>query len=580
MNSETKVIKSNFEYLRKLFIMPDSPDKFIEFGRELLEMIHDFFREKGGIHSSITLPQLSRIFGQTVIPDEPRLIKDVLKEVKEKVIAHSVKVGSPYYIGHMTSAIPYFMILLEMIIAALNQNQVKIETAKASSFVERELVAWFHRLIFQKTESFYQKNIQNPRVALGNVTADGTISNLTALTVAREKAFPPDGDFPGVREAGVDQAMRHYGFGRGAILVSTRGHYSIQKAASLLGIGEENVFTIPVDDHHRIDCKKLYQRIKTLRRMKGRERTKIIAVIGIAGTTETGNIDPLDQVAELANEAGAYYHVDACWGGSALLVGEYRPLLKGIECADSVSIDAHKLLYCPMSMGLLIFRNEKDLNAIKQSSQYIIRRNSVDMGRFTIEGSRPFSSLKPWAFLKIIGRDGYRLLFRSAQENTQSLQEILEGCGNFEILNSPELFILIYRFIPQGVREGVHDWQHERETTASKTRIRRMDRDIRKVNHLINALNIKLHKALRQDDTTFVSRTMLESTRYRPQKIVVLRAVLMNPLTDKSTLKEIVDTQNRIGWEIWQEFESAYQRAVDGMRAGKVGGNNFRRKRR
>jgi hypothetical protein len=172
------------------------------------------------------------------------------------------------------------------------------------------------------------------------------------------------------------------------------------------------------------------------------------------------------------------------------------------------------------------------------------------------------------------------LLFRSAQENTQSLQEILEGCGNFEILNSPELFILIYRFIPQGVREGVHDWQHERETTASKTRIRRMDRDIRKVNHLINALNIKLHKALRQDDTTFVSRTMLESTRYRPQKIVVLRAVLMNPLTDKSTLKEIVDTQNRIGWEIWQEFESAYQRAVDGMRAGKVGGNNFRRKRR
>ena len=133
MSDSPKKVKTNLEYLRKLFIMPDSPDKFIEFGHELLEMIHDFFQEKGGIHSSITLPELNKIFDQTDIPDEPYLIKDVLSEIKNKIIKHSVKVGNPYYIGHMTSAIPYFMILLEMIIAALNQNQVKIETAKASS---------------------------------------------------------------------------------------------------------------------------------------------------------------------------------------------------------------------------------------------------------------------------------------------------------------------------------------------------------------------------------------------------------------------------------------------------------------
>jgi glutamate/tyrosine decarboxylase-like PLP-dependent enzyme len=198
-----KTVKANLEYLRKLFIMPDSPDKFIEFGQDLLEMIHDFFKEKGGIHSSITLPELSEIFNQTAVPSEPYLIKDVLSEIKKKVIAHSVKVGNPYYIGHMTSAIPYFMILLEMIIAALNQNQVKIETAKASSFVERELLAWFHRLVFNKSESYYQKHIQNPRITLGNVTSDGTVSNLAAFLVAREKAFPSEGNFPGVRAAGL-----------------------------------------------------------------------------------------------------------------------------------------------------------------------------------------------------------------------------------------------------------------------------------------------------------------------------------------------------------------------------------------
>ena len=112
MNPPAVKVKANLAYLRKLFIMPDSPDKFIEFGHELLEMIHDFFQEKGGIHSSITLPELSRIFDQTAVPDEPVLIKDVLTEIRNKVIDHSVKVGSPYYIGHMTSAIPYFMILL------------------------------------------------------------------------------------------------------------------------------------------------------------------------------------------------------------------------------------------------------------------------------------------------------------------------------------------------------------------------------------------------------------------------------------------------------------------------------------
>ncbi|MFP3912661.1 MAG: aminotransferase class V-fold PLP-dependent enzyme [Desulfobacteraceae bacterium] len=561
MNRAPKV-KSNLEYLRKLFIMPDSPDKFIEFGHELLEMIHDFFKEKGGIHSSITLPELNYIFDKTAIPDEPHLIKDVLSEIKTKIIAHSVKVGNPYYIGHMISAIPYFMILLEMITAALNQNQVKIETAKASSFVERELVAWLHRLIYEKPEPYYRKNIQNPQVAIGNVTADGTLANLTALLVAREKAFPAQKNFPGARTAGMARALAHYGYARGVVIVSTRGHYSIKKAGNLLGIGEENILSIPVDKHNRMDLRKLDRRLKTLE--KGDDAgTKLIAVIGIAGTTETGNVDNLKALAEIARETGAHFHVDACWGGSAMLVDEYRPLFKGIEQADSVSIDAHKLLYCPMSMGIILMQNEKDLNLIRHSSQYIIRKNSVDTGRFTIEGSRPFAALKPWAALKIIGREGYGLLLKQAKKSTTTLQTLIHGCGNFETLNLPELFILNYRFIPETVRQKITFLQNRTGSASAEISPKRREQQIRKVNHLINGLNIKLHKALRRDDTSFVSRTTLESTRYRPQRIVVLRAVVVNPLTNAQILKEIVDTQNRIGLEIWEEFKPAYKRICE-----------------
>ena len=562
MNEAHKEVKTNIEYLRKLFIMPDSIDKFVEFGDELLEMIHSFFQERGGIHSSISLPELSKLFSRITIPDRPHLIKDVLSEIKTKVIRHSVKVASPYYIGHMISAIPYFMILLEMIIVTLNQNQVKIETAKASSFVEREFLAWLHNLIFNRKESFYKKNIQNHRISLGNVTSDGTLANLTAFLVAREKAFPPDADFPGIRKSGMERALRYYGYDRGVIIVSARGHYSIKKAAGLLGIGEDNVINIEVDNSNRIDLNRLRRTVNGLK--KSKERTKIIAVAGIAGTTETGSVDNLQELEKIAHEEGAHFHVDACWGGSALLVDEYRPLLQGIEKADSVSIDAHKLLYCPMTMGIVLFRNERDLHCIKHSSQYVIRRNSVDMGRFTVEGSRPFACLKPWAALKIMGRQGYGLLFRQAKKSTDTLKRNLDHCGNFETLNDPELFILNYRFIPNNISRHILECR-EIQKLHKKNRQKAKDAEdkIKKINRFINALNIKLHKALRRDDTTFVSRTTLESTRYRPQKIVVLRAVLVNPLINRHVLKDIVGIQNRIGMQLWTLFEPAYLKSLE-----------------
>ena len=562
MPETKKEILASPDYLKKLFIMPDSPDKFIEFGRQLLEMIHEFFTKKGGIHSSITLPELSKIFNQIDLPEKPHLIKDVLAEIKEKVIAHSVKVGSPYYIGHMISAVPYFMILLEMIIAALNQNQVKIETAKASSFVERELIAWLHRLVFNRRQQFYERNMQNPKVALGNVTIDGTIANLTALLVAREKAFPADGKFQGPRYNGMECALKHHGYKRAVVLVSTRGHYSIRKSANILGIGEENVITIPVDERQRMDIKRLQKKVQQLSE-RSRERSKIIAIIGIAGTTETGNIDDLTAIGEIAHSVGAHFHVDACWGGGVLLSNEYRPLLKGIEQADSVSIDAHKLLYCPMSMGVILFRNERDLNYIKHTSQYIIRRNSVDTGRFTVEGSRPFSCLKPWASLKILGKEGYNVIFKKASHSTKTFIDILNVSEDFETLNYPELFIVIYRFIPKEVKDKLNFLMSQIKRHRKSNGLKKeLQEKIKKINHLINGLNIKLHKALRLDDTTFVSRTKMESTLYRPQWIVVLRAVLINPLLEKEILEEIIQTQSRLGLKLWKDFQPAYQKII------------------
>jgi glutamate decarboxylase len=550
---KTVEVKADLEHLRKLFIMPDSPDKFLEFGQELLDLIHNFFKEKGGIHSEISIQELARIFSVIDIPRSPHLLKDILSEIKRKVIAHSVKVGNPYYIGHMTSAIPYFMILIEMIIAALNQNQVKIETAKASTFLERELMAWIHRLVFNRSTGFYRAHVQNHRVALGNVTLDGTTANLTAMLVARNMAFPPDGRFPGIRKAGLYDAYRYYGVKRSVILVSSRGHYSIQKIARILGLGHCNVISVPVDSANRIDLGTLRQICGRIREenQASEEKTRIIALIGIAGTTETGNIDDLLELRRIADENRTFFHVDAAWGGALLIVNKYRHLFKGIETADSVTFDAHKLMYSPLSMGMVLFRKETSLNHLKHSSSYIIRPDSVDQGRFTVEGSRPFSCLKPWVTFKIFGAEGFRLLFEHAFELTGTFKGLLERHPNFELTNEPELFILNYRFVPRGVGDKIGSLMDEMEREEDTVRLIGLMKRIKRINEALNGLNIELHRAIRQEDNSFVSRTMIESTRYAPQRVVVLRAVTINPLTTPEILGEIVEEQNTLGTKIY-----------------------------
>jgi glutamate decarboxylase len=543
-----KKIIASIEYLSKLFIMPDSPDRFVEFGDALLNMIHDFFQEKGGIHSSISLPELSKMFSTTKAPNDPKLIKDVLYEIKEKVISHSVKVGNPYYIGHMTSAIPYFMILIEMIIAALNQNQIKIETAKASSFVEREFLAWMHRLVFNRTEKFYKTNIQNYERALGNITVDGTLANLTALWVAREKAFPPSKGFKGIHKEGFQAALNYYGYSSAVVLVSKLGHYSIDKAVDVLGLGNKNLIRIPVDHRNQIDVKKLHNKVIEL--STGDRRCKIVAIIGIAGTTETGNIDDLKKLRKVADACDAHYHVDAAWGGATLLAKRYRHLLAGIELADSVSIDAHKLFYTPMSMGMVLFHNEKDLSRVKYTAQYVVRKSSVDLGRFTLEGSRQFDVLKPWASLKILGTEGFQILFDHAFRLTAEMNQLVTAFENFEPMNNPQLFIHVYRLVPRQVQDKLYCLRNGSKDKKQKAMARKK---IKAINHLLNQLNVELHRAIRAEDSTFVSRTALEATPYSPQRIVVLRSVTVNPLTTRTILEEVLKKQEKMGLDIYSK---------------------------
>lgn len=197
---------------------------------------------------------------------------------------------------------------------ALNQNPVKLETAKAVSFLERQTLAMMHRLIFKESNDFYHQHIQNGESTLGVLTSGGTLANLTALWCARSFSLGPDGDFKGLEHEGLPATLEYYGF-RGAVIIGSElMHYSVEKAAGILGFGKRGLIKVAVDSHNRVDLKELRRTIAECRR----QQQHIVALVGIAGSTDSGSIDPLAEMAEIALQANVHFHVDAAWGGPLL----------------------------------------------------------------------------------------------------------------------------------------------------------------------------------------------------------------------------------------------------------------------
>ena len=147
------------------------------------------------------------------------------------------------------------------------------------------------------------------------------------------------------------------------------------------------------------------------------------------------------------------------------------------------------------------------------------------------------------------------MLFDHAFMLTSTLKDIINKHENFELLNSPELFITNYRFVPEGVQSKINRI-YEQLSNADQQKATRLQKRLKKLNDGINEMNIELHRAIRQEDNSFVSRTMLESTRYRGQKIVVLRAITINPLTTPAILQEIIDEHNKLGLTIYHDFKN------------------------
>ncbi|MBI9077853.1 MAG: putative pyridoxal-dependent aspartate 1-decarboxylase [Desulfatibacillum sp.] len=530
--AKRKELVANRETLKRIFIMREDDSAkatLLKYMEQIFFGLQDFLRDHVGITEQRSLREMASRFQNSLLSEQPeKKLAEVITELVDDIAPHAVNVASPYFVGHMTSAMPFFMVHLATFVAALNQNVVKLETSKIVSIVEKQLLAKIHRMIYHRDDDFYSRHIQSVDTSLGGFTEDGTLANMTALWVARNRLLHVQDSFGGVEQEGMFAAYRALGIERMVVLVSQLGHYSLRKAAGLLGLGSRNIIGLPIDSQNRVNIDAMAE---TIQEIKNDPKTRIMAMVGIAGATETGSIDPLPKLAELCAEHDIHFHVDAAWGGPTLFSEKYKHLLNGIELADSVTIDGHKQFYMPMTCGMVYFKNPWAMDAIAYHSSYIARPGSVDLGIRSLAGSRASNSLILDSALKIMGTKGYGILIEHGIGLAKQFAKEIDARPSFELITRPELNILTYRYVPAHLQEKIKNADPQ---------------EALRINQRLNALNIVLQRDQREAGKSFVSRTTLRRSVDQGGDVVVLRTVLMNPMTRLRILREILDEQENI----------------------------------
>lgn len=528
--------KASLEYLYKVFTKPEHNDSTLaKIEQQLSDNVLDFLSQHV-VARNTSLEHIEQDYMAHCVPDSPEFVSNHAEVLLEKLVSQSVNTYSPTFIGHMTSALPYFHLPLAKLLVGLNQNLVKIETSKAFTPLERQTLGMMHHLVYGETEDFYQRYQHSARHSLGAFCSGGTIANITALWVARNTLLGANQNFAGVAKEGLAAAYKAYNINNLGIMCSKRGHYSLGKAVDVLGIGRRNLVTVEKSNHvldpaDALAAGQVYQ-------AKG---NKVLAIIGIAGTTETGHVDPLDELSDVAKELGCWFHVDAAWGGATLFSNEHKHILQGIEKADSVTIDAHKQMYVPMGAGMTLFKDAHSANAVRHHAQYILREGSKDLGATTLEGSRNGMALSVYSSLHILGKAGYELLIDNAIELANEFAQMINRHDCFELITQPTLSILTYRIRPAQFSD----------LPVASAQIQQ------KVNAELDKLTVIVQKQQREAGKSFVSRTRIEAEQYKNSTITVFRVVLANPLTSKQDLHNIMQEQLTLAETtgVWRQLQ-------------------------
>ncbi|GHJ37354.1 aspartate aminotransferase family protein [Streptomyces sp. TS71-3] len=403
-----------------------------------------------------------------------------LDELEEVYLRDAVWFHHPRYLAHLNCPVVIPAVLGEAVLAAVNSSLDTWDQSAGGTLIERRLIDWT------------AGRLGLGPAADGVFTSGGTQSNLQALLLAREEA-----KVCGL--AGTPARLR--------ILTSEVSHFSVRKSAKLLGLGPDAVIAIPCDRDKRMSTLALAQELARCTR----EDLVPMAVVGTAGTTDFGSIDPLEEIAGLCAEHGTWLHVDAAYGCGLLASPSGRHLLDGIELADSVTVDYHKSFFQPVSSSALLVRDSAVLRHATYHADYLNPRraaeeripNQVDK---SLQTTRRFDALKLWMTLRIMGADAVGALFDEVCALAEEGWRMLAADPRFDVVVRPQLSTLVFRYIP-----------------AAPTDQAGIDR-----------ANLHARKALFSSGDAVVAGTTVDSRHY-------LKFTLLNPATTAGDIAAVLD---------------------------------------
>ncbi|MEV1178096.1 pyridoxal-dependent decarboxylase [Nonomuraea sp. NPDC049784] len=365
------------------------------------------------------------------LPERGRALDELLEDARTRVLPYPMGNGHPRFFGWVNSPPNPAGVLVEPLAAALNPSCAGGD--HAGPHLERAVVRWLAELA----------GFPHPPGG-GLLTSGASMATVICLATARQQAALADGW--DAREEGLS--------GRPPMVmyVTEEGHSCLHKAAQLLGLGARQVRTVPVDDAYRMDVGALRTMIK-----EDLERgLRPFCVAGSAGTVNSGAVDPLGEIADVAAEHGLWFHVDGAYGALGVLADGAAPHYAGLDRADSLALDPHKWLGVPVGCGCALLRDPGAARAaFSLVPSYLIDDNAGDLGWFSEYGpeqTRPFRALKTWATLSHLGRSGVTRLVNHTAGLARTLAAMVEEADDFELLAPVATSITAFRYLP-----GPHD---------------------------------------------------------------------------------------------------------------------------
>jgi aromatic-L-amino-acid/L-tryptophan decarboxylase len=359
------------------------------------------------------------------LPEDPVPVHQALDDAA-RILDESIAQPRPRYFAFIGSSGLEIATVGDLLAQTYDINLAV--DARAATVVEQQAVRWVAEFIGYPA-------------AGGAFTSGGTISNLTAIAAARERAVP------GSRHRGLAGS-------RTAVYCSAEVHYSVTRAVELLGVGSENLRAIPLDEARRMRPELLAAAIDA----DVAEGIRPVAVVATAGTTLTGAIDPIDRIADVCEERGVWLHVDGAYG---LPAAACRPeAFRGLDRADSCSVDAHKWLYVPKACGVAMCLHEGAFaSAFAHEEGYLPhQRHELHAADITLEYSRPFRALKAWLAFRAHGARQFRDAIERNLHEAALLHRAAEAAPDFEVMGEPpQLSVVPIRHVPPGVDPDAHN---------------------------------------------------------------------------------------------------------------------------